>query len=165
MCSRILNRLAELESCQKALSTSRNSTPSLSPPPDGYTLRASGTGLRFRSSLDLSPETQACDKETLKFPKVLEDMYEPPLPTPISGFPGGSDGKESACNARDLGSIPGSGRSPGEGNSYPLHYSRLDNSKDRGSGEIRGTDKSLRGEYHRNPDRKTLICWLQAMPP
>ena len=34
-----------------------------------------------------------------------------------------------------------------------------------GSGEIRGTDKSLRGEYHRNPDRKTLICWLQAMPP
>ena len=42
------------------------------------------------------------------------------------GFPGGSDGKESACNARDLGSIPGLGRSPGEGNSYPLQYSHLD---------------------------------------
>ena len=43
------------------------------------------------------------------------------------GFPGGSDGKESACNARDLGSIPGSGRSPGEGNGNPLQYSCLGN--------------------------------------
>ena len=39
------------------------------------------------------------------------------------GFPGGSDGKESACNAGDQGSIPGSGRSPGEGNGNPLEYS------------------------------------------
>ena len=39
------------------------------------------------------------------------------------GFPEGSDGKESACNAGDLGSIPGSGRSPGEGTGYPLQYS------------------------------------------
>ena len=39
------------------------------------------------------------------------------LPTPVFlGFPGGSDGKQSACNAGDLGSVPGSGRSPGEGN-------------------------------------------------
>ena len=37
-------------------------------------------------------------------------------------FPGGSDGKESTCNAGDPGSIPGSGRSPGEGNSYPPPY-------------------------------------------
>ena len=37
-------------------------------------------------------------------------------------FPGGSDGKESACNAGDLGSIPGSGKSPGEGNGNPLPY-------------------------------------------
>ena len=36
------------------------------------------------------------------------------------GFPGGSDSKESACNVGDPGSIPGSGRSPGEGNGYPL---------------------------------------------
>ena len=49
------------------------------------------------------------------------------------GFPGGSDGKESACNARDVGSIPGSGRSPGEGNGYPLQYSCLDNSMDWGT--------------------------------
>ena len=48
------------------------------------------------------------------------------------GFPGGSEGKESACNAEDLGSIPGSGRSPGEGNDYPLQYSCLENPMDRG---------------------------------
>ena len=48
------------------------------------------------------------------------------------GFPGGSDGKLSACNAGDLGSIPGSGRSPGEGNGNPLQYSCLENSMDRG---------------------------------
>ena len=44
-----------------------------------------------------------------------------------NGFPGGSDNKESACNAGYLGSIPGSGRSPGEGNGNPLQYSRLEN--------------------------------------
>ena len=46
-------------------------------------------------------------------------------------FPGGSDGKEFACNTGDLGSIPGSGRSPGEGNGYPLQYSCLGNPLDR----------------------------------
>ena len=49
------------------------------------------------------------------------------------GFPCGSAGKESACNAGDLGSIPGSGRSPGEGNSNPLQYSCLENPMDRGA--------------------------------
>ena len=43
------------------------------------------------------------------------------------GFPGGSDGKESACNAGDLGSIPGSGRSPEGGNGYPLQHCCLEN--------------------------------------
>ena len=47
------------------------------------------------------------------------------------GPPGSSDGKESACNAGGLGSIPGQRRSPGEGNGYPLQYSRLVNSMDR----------------------------------
>ena len=47
------------------------------------------------------------------------------------GFPGGSDGKESACNTGDPGSIPGSGRSPREGNGNPLQYSCLENSMDR----------------------------------
>ena len=49
------------------------------------------------------------------------------------GFPGGSDGKEFACNAEDLGSIPESGRSSGEGNGYSLQYSGLENSVDRGA--------------------------------
>ena len=44
------------------------------------------------------------------------------------GFPGGSAGKESACNEGDLGLIPGLGRSPGEGKAYPLQYSGLENS-------------------------------------
>ena len=48
------------------------------------------------------------------------------------GFLGGSAGKESACSAGDLGSIPRLGRSPGEGNGYPLQYSCLENSMDRG---------------------------------
>ena len=46
------------------------------------------------------------------------------------GFSGRSDGKESACNAGDLGSIPGLGRIAGEGNSYLLQYSVLENSMD-----------------------------------
>ena len=49
------------------------------------------------------------------------------------GFPGGSDGKESACNAGDVGLIPGSGRSRGEGNGNPLQYSCLENFMDRGA--------------------------------
>ena len=46
------------------------------------------------------------------------------------GFPGGSAGKESDCNVGDLGSIPGLGRSLGEGKGYPLQYSGLENSMD-----------------------------------
>ena len=67
------------------------------------------------------------------------------LPIPVFlGFPGGSDGKESACNAGDLGSIPGLERSPGEGNNYPLQYSGLENSMDRGAWQatIHGVTKS-----------------------
>ena len=53
------------------------------------------------------------------------------LPTPVYfGFPGGSPDKESACNVGDLDSVPGLGRSPGEGNGYPLQYSGLENSMD-----------------------------------
>ena len=48
----------------------------------------------------------------------------------IPGFPGGSAGEESTCNAGDVGSIPGLGRSPGEGKVYPLQYSGLENSMD-----------------------------------
>ena len=53
------------------------------------------------------------------------------LPIPVfSGLPGGSNVKESACNVGDLGSIPGLGRSPGEGKGYALQYSGLENSMD-----------------------------------
>ena len=58
----------------------------------------------------------------------------PPICPPVLcllGFPGGSDGKESTCNARDLGSIPGFGRSPGGGHGNPLLYSCQDNPMDR----------------------------------
>ena len=50
------------------------------------------------------------------------------LPSALEGFPGSSDGKESACNAGDPSSIPGSGRFTGEGIGYPLQYSGLENS-------------------------------------
>ena len=49
------------------------------------------------------------------------------------GLPWGSDGKDSACSAEDLGSIPGLGRSPAEGDGYPLQFSGLENSMDRGA--------------------------------
>ena len=51
----------------------------------------------------------------------------------LIGFPGGSDGKESACDAGDPASMPGPGRSSGEGNGYPLQCSCLENSMDRGA--------------------------------
>ena len=54
----------------------------------------------------------------------------PSLPYGILGFPCGSAVKESACNAGDLGLIPGLGRSPGEGKGYPLQYSGLEDSMD-----------------------------------
>ena len=60
------------------------------------------------------------------------------------GFPVGSAGKESACNVGDLGSVPGLGRSPGEGKGYPLQYSGLENSMDRGAWKatVHGVAKS-----------------------
>ena len=60
------------------------------------------------------------------------------------GFPGDSDGKESACNTGDLGLITGLGRSPGEGNGNPLQHSCLENSMDRGAwwATVHGVAKS-----------------------
>ena len=62
----------------------------------------------------------------------------------LKGFPGDSDDKESACNVRDLGLIPGLGRFPGEGNGYPFQCSCLENSMDRGAwwAAIHGVAKS-----------------------
>ena len=62
----------------------------------------------------------------------------------FGGFPGGSDGKEPACDVGDTGSVPGSGRCPGEGNGNPLQYSCLENSMDRGAWQstVHGVSKS-----------------------
>ena len=59
---------------------------------------------------------------------IKDDFY-----TNLRGFPGSLDGRESACNAGDLASNPGLGRSPGEGNGNPPQYSCLDNYVDRGA--------------------------------
>ena len=70
--------------------------------------------------------------------QVLSLGWEDPLEkgeaarSNILGFPGRSEGKESTCNAEDLGSIPGLGRSPGGGHGYPLQYSCLEKSMDGG---------------------------------
>ena len=68
--------------------------------------------------------------ERTKTPKRLRNLSKVTL---IMGFPGGSDRKESGCNAGDSGSIPGLGRSPVEGNGDPLLYSCLQNSTDTGA--------------------------------
>ena len=63
----------------------------------------------------------------------------------MRGFPAGSDSKESACNAGDLGLIPRLGRSPGEENDNPLQYSCLENPMDRGGWQatVHGISKEL----------------------
>jgi len=70
----------------------------------------------------------------------------------FGGFPGGSDGKESACNAEDPDLIPGLGRSPGDRNGNPLQYSCLENSRIRGAwrATVYGVTKSQTGlrDYH-----------------
>ena len=70
-----------------------------------------------------------CRKANLRslITKVVENLD---TPQHSQGFPCGSDGKESDCSARDLDSIPGLGRSPGEGKGYPLQYSGGENSTD-----------------------------------
>ena len=73
------------------------------------------------------------------------------------GFPGGSDGKEPACSAGDLGSIPGLGRSPGEGNGHPLQYSWLEDPMDRRAWRVmvRGVAESDMTE------QPTLSLWIK----
>ena len=91
------------------------------------------TTLGFWASLvaQLVKNLPAVQETPIQF-LVWEDPLEKDrLPTPVFlGFPGGSAGKKSACNVGDLGLIPGLGRSPGEGNGYPLQYSDLEDSTD-----------------------------------
>ena len=83
----------------------------------------------------------------------------------LMGFPGGSDGKESACNEGDLSLIPGSGGSPWEGNGYPLHYSCLENSMDRGTWRviIHGVAKSWisLSDYHKKSLQRRPIAVIK----
>ena len=81
------------------------------------------------------------------------------LPTPVFlGIPGGSAGKKSACNVGDKDSIPGLGRSPGEGKSYPLQYSGLENSMEC---VVHGVAKSRTrlSDFH----FQSIICWPTAI--
>ena len=75
-------------------------------------------------------------------------------------FPGSWDSKESACNASDLGSTPGLGRSPGDGNGNPLRYPCLENTMDRGSWQttVHGVTK---GQIHLNEWGKPYLCLFQ----
>ena len=85
----------------------------------------------------------------------------------IYGFPGGSDGKESACNARDPGSIPGPARYPGEGNGNPLQCSCLESPRDGGawwaavSGVAQG--QTLRFLFCPCPASLSQLSWGQAL--
>ena len=74
------------------------------------------------------------------------------------GFPGGSAGKESACNAGDLGLIPRLGRSPGEGNGYPLQYSGLESSM---NGVAHGVAKSRTRLSDFHFTHSIFCCFLQ----
>ena len=78
--------------------------------------------------------------------------YSPQIFTQTSesqmGFPGGSDDKESTCNVGDLGLIPGSGRSPVEGNGYPFQYSCLENPVDRGAWWVMWSIELQRVEHY-----------------
>ena len=78
-----------------------------------------------------APDIEMSKTWTLPWRSSESDKYSNDW-SPIlqEGFPAGSVGKESACNAGDPGSIPGLGRSPGEGIGYPLQYSGLENSMD-----------------------------------
>ena len=81
----------------------------------------------------------------------------------LLGFPGGSDGKEHACNAGDPGSIPGSGRSAGLGNSNPLQYSCVGNPMHRGAWRAQSMGLQNRTYQHTQAQAALLqslkICW------
>ena len=91
-------------------------------------------------------------------------------PTPVFlGFPGGSDRIEFTFNVGDLGSVPGLGRSPGEENGYPLQYSGLENSMDRGAWQatvhgVAGSQTRL-SAFHFHLMMQSQICDNSALLP
>ena len=97
------------------------------------TNRAGGSLKRGNQGRAIGDKTKSCDR-----------TRKCNLWTMVRRFPGDTDGKGSACNLGDPDSIPGSGRSPGEGNGYPFPYSCLENSMDRRAWQatVRGVAKS-----------------------
>ena len=118
--------------------------------------RTESTGLKRLSSSSSSSRQEEPRRKRLEFPPVtkiankIQDFLHGRvtvihcLPLHNKGLPGGSDSKDSSCKEGDLGSIPGSGRSPGEGNGNPLQYSCLENPMDRGAwwATVHGVPKS-----------------------
>ena len=82
----------------------------------------------------------------------------------LMGFPGGSDNKEPACNAGDLGLIPGSGRTPGEGNGYPLQYSCLEDSMDRRVWQVTVQEVTESDTTERLSLGQKQLCTFTSLP-
>ena len=108
-------------------------------PPAGASLASSllsalhprhGSGAHCFSSMVSSVTSVSAQGSICYSPTQAGKLFLGPA---LTGFPGGSDGKASACNVGDPGSNPGSGRSPGEGNGNPCQYSCLENPMDRGA--------------------------------
>ena len=87
-----------------------------------------GEKLRASPVSQLVKNLPAMQETPIRFLSKEETLEKDRLPTPVFlDFPGGSEGKDSACNVRDLGSIPGLGKSPEGAHGNPLHYSCLEN--------------------------------------
>ena len=118
---------------------------------DPGSLSPLGLPLSCSSTLPCSTPTQALGFSSLR---GLEKLW-----TVSRGFPGGSDGKESACHAGGPGLILGLGRSPGEGNGNPLQYSCLENPIDRG-----GQRATVRGVAESRTRLSTHACRDRLQP-
>ena len=95
--------------------------------------RWANSGNSDRFCIFVAPKALQMVTAAIKLKKTLAPwMKSYDQPRQLIDFPGGSEGKASACNAGDSDSIPGLGRSPGEENGNPLQYSGLENPMDRG---------------------------------
>ena len=99
---------------------------------------------------------------------ISQSWRAPPVSQGSLDLPGDSDGNEFVCSAGDPGSVPGSGRAPGEGKGNPLHYSCLENSMDRGAwwATVHGVSKSrTRSKPHpRGPGSTPRALRVQSPP-
>ena len=98
--------------------------------------REAGGGVGMGNTCESMADSCQCMAKTIQYCKVISLQLikiNGKKRKKEWGFPGSLEGKESACNAGDLSSIPGSGRSPGGGHGNPLQYSCLENSMDKGA--------------------------------